>query len=309
MEKLLNLNDISNLSLISESYSHAGQDYVFSHLVFNNNITTISHEPLKFDGLTVLILLKGNLEITINSNVYTITPGSVGVMGPSDIIGIQKSESNIIEMYTLFLSTEFLKGINFDVNVINPRFLINQKPTISLKDDELALVCTYLDLLHRCAVNNSNAPQQLTLITRSIGRNIVVSLMYQLAYITELRYIMDTTIAAPQGSNSHSRKINYVHDFMSLLQQHYRKERTVAFYASKMCISPKYLSLLVRDVTGRTAADIIDRYVINEAKNMLRYSGYTIQQIAYKLNFPNQSAFGKYFKHITGMSPTSFRSN
>ena len=81
----------------------------------------------------------------------------------------------------------------------------------------------------------------------------------------------------------------------------------MAFYASQLYITPKYLSLLIKEATGRSAAEWIDEFVIMEAKNMLRFSGKNVQQVAYDLNFPNQSAFGKYFKHLTGMSPTRFQ--
>lgn len=81
----------------------------------------------------------------------------------------------------------------------------------------------------------------------------------------------------------------------------------VSFYAEKLFISPKYLSLIIKESIGRSAAEVIDEYVILEAKNLLRFSGKNIQQVAYELNFPNQSSFGKYFKHLTGMSPSEFQ--
>ena len=67
------------------------------------------------------------------------------------------------------------------------------------------------------------------------------------------------------------------------------------------------MSLIIKEATGRTAAQWIDDYVIMAAKKLLRFSGKNIQQVAYELNFSNQSAFGKYFKRITGMSPTDFQ--
>ena len=83
--------------------------------------------------------------------------------------------------------------------------------------------------------------------------------------------------------------------------------RSVAFYAGKLFISPKYLSLIIKESTGKSATDVIDSYVVLEAKNLLRFSGKNIQQVAYELNFPNQSSFGKYFKHLTGMSPSEYQ--
>ena len=71
-------------------------------------------------------------------------------------------------------------------------------------------------------------------------------------------------------------------------------------------MSVNYLSTVVKNYTGKTAGDWIDEYVILEAKSLLRFSGLNIQQIAYQLNFPTQSAFGKYFKNKTGLSPKRF---
>lgn len=104
-----------------------------------------------------------------------------------------------------------------------------------------------------------------------------------------------------------SRKLNYVQTFLRLVRTHHKRERAIGFYADKMFISPKYLSLIIKEATGRSAAEWIDQYVLQEAKNLLRYSGKNVQQIAYELNFTNQSSFGKYFKHLTGVSPTQFQ--
>ena len=91
------------------------------------------------------------------------------------------------------------------------------------------------------------------------------------------------------------------------MREYHKAERAISFYAEKMFISPKYLSLIIKESTGKSAGEWIDQYVIQEAKNMLRYSGKNVQQISYELNFPNQSSFGKYFKNLTGMSPTAFQ--
>ena len=73
-----------------------------------------------------------------------------------------------------------------------------------------------------------------------------------------------------------------------------------------MHLSPKYFTTLIKKASGQTAADWINHYVILEAKNLLKYSTMNVQEIAYSLNFPNQSFFGKYFKHHTGMTPSQY---
>ncbi len=81
----------------------------------------------------------------------------------------------------------------------------------------------------------------------------------------------------------------------------------MGFYAAQLNLTPKYLSTLIRQTSGRTASEWIDDYVILEAKNLLKYSTMSVQEIAYSLNFPNQSFFGKYFKNHTGQTPSGYR--
>ena len=83
----------------------------------------------------------------------------------------------------------------------------------------------------------------------------------------------------------------------------------MSFYAKQLNITPKYLSSVVKEVSGKTAARWIDESVILEAKALLKYSGMSIQEIAYHLNFSTQSFFGKYFKRYVGMSPLAYRNN
>lgn len=102
-----------------------------------------------------------------------------------------------------------------------------------------------------------------------------------------------------------SRQEIFFGKFIALLTQYHTQERSVTFYAEKLCITPKYFSTLIKKQTGKSAAQWIDDYVILEAKNLLKFSGMSIQEIAYHLNFSTQSFFGKYFKHQTGLSPAN----
>ena len=94
--------------------------------------------------------------------------------------------------------------------------------------------------------------------------------------------------------------------FLWLVQKHYREERGIAFYADKLCLTPKYLSTVIYQCGGRHASEWIRDYVILEAKALLKSRQYTAQQVSDLLNFPNASFFGKYFKAATGFSPRQY---
>lgn len=107
----------------------------------------------------------------------------------------------------------------------------------------------------------------------------------------------------------HTRQEELFERFINEVEAHYRKERSVKFYADLLCISPKYLSSVIYKVSQRLAGEWIDDYVILEAKTLLKSGRLSIQQISEKLNFPNQSFFGKFFKRYAGMSPKEYKNS
>jgi transcriptional regulator, AraC family len=80
------------------------------------------------------------------------------------------------------------------------------------------------------------------------------------------------------------------------------------FYADKLCVSPKHLSFLIKNATGLPANKWVTDAVIHDAKHLLQSSGNSVKEIAYILNFSNQSFFGKYFKREVGVSPSDYQS-
>lgn len=95
--------------------------------------------------------------------------------------------------------------------------------------------------------------------------------------------------------------------FLQLLEENYLRERSTGFYASQLCISPKYLSSIIKEQSGKTCAEWIDEYISFNAKTLLKDSTLSIKQISDRLGFPSQSIFGRFFKKINGVSPKEFR--
>ena len=109
------------------------------------------------------------------------------------------------------------------------------------------------------------------------------------------------------ASKAHSRRDEIFNRFIDEVQNHYKQERQVIFYAHLLCITPKYLSSVIHEVSGKYATEWIDEYVIFEAKALLKNYNITIKEICQKMNFSTQSMFAKYFKKHTGQTPRDFR--
>ena len=132
------------------------------------------------------------------------------------------------------------------------------------------------------------------------ARHLTLSMFY--GYCAVRQGVMNNNKVA-------SRQESICSEFIDVLSHNYKEQRDVVFYADRLCITPKYLSQIVKDKIGKTASEVIEGYVIEESKALLISTTMTIQQISDELHFPSQSVFGKYFKRVTGLSPREYRTS
>lgn len=308
MSTILNLRQLASLEKFSTEFSALSDDYLFARLVssdidYARSVSPRDHGdgPLRIDGMSWLLCLGGKMELEIDLSPCTLTANSMVVTTPGSMIEIKSIDSEELDCYMLFVSSTFIRDINFDPNVLASmgRREPYRRPgnMLQVSESEAATMSEYFRLLHKNSAGDGD-----DIYTKSIARNLIAALTYEVMKILTSRVDHSQIASAP-----HSRRVTYVHNFMRLVHDHHSRERSLSFYAERLFISPKYLSLIIKEATGHSATEIIDSYVILEAKNLLRFSGKNIQQIAYELNFPNQSSFGKYFKHLTGMSPSEYQ--
>lgn len=297
MQQQIHSVDPGNLNKYSVQFSSFGSDYVFSRVTKTDQFAEFTSETMRLGGVTMVLCLSGTIDINVNLASYRLTPNTLMVLGTESVFSVQQVDWDNLDAYVFIISPEFIRDINFEINIMTTMSLTpNRPPLLNLSDEEVKLMIRYFELIHYNTVDNTDARY-----VRSISRSLIAAAVYQL-----MQFVSNHTESGAR-TPALSRRATYLKEFMHLVAQHHRSERGVAFYASKLFISPKYLSLIIKESTGRSAAEWIDDYVILEAKNLLRFSGKNVQQVAYELNFSNQSSFGKYFKHLTGMSPTKFQ--
>jgi AraC-like DNA-binding protein len=297
MEKTLQFEDVAQVKSLSADYSQIDGKYLLARIIPGKRVMPTISEPHKINGLFLMIIHQGCADVEVNFELYEAPSNSVIAAPPGAILRMRVRESEDFDATMLFLAYDFLHEININPSAIALPDLREKRSSVyKLHENESVLLSRYFDLLHCNARDNSN-PR----INKNIASSLLAAAFYQ---IVQFLY---NSIGSNAGGEQPTRRSNYVNDFIKLVHIYYSKERAVKFYADKLFISPKYLSLLVKEATGRSAANFIDEFVVLEAKNMLRFSGKNIQQIAYALNFSNQSSFGKYFKHLTGMSPTEYQ--
>lgn len=108
-------------------------------------------------------------------------------------------------------------------------------------------------------------------------------------------------------SSARSREQTIFNRFIQLVNQHCREQHQISYYAERMCLTERYLSTVVRQASGTTAKDWIDRALITRIKIELRHTDKSASQLAEEFHFANPSFFSKYFRRCTGVTPLAFR--
>lgn len=120
-------------------------------------------------------------------------------------------------------------------------------------------------------------------------------------------YIHSQVVYSVAAETKSFRPSDLYNEFLSHLAANYQTAHDVKFYADKLCITSRYLSLITDKVVSKSPKQVIDDYVMNQAKVLLESSRMTIQEVAGKLGFSSQAMFCRYFKHYEGRTPTEFR--
>ena len=300
----IDIRRILALAPVIDEYS-LGTDFILGEVSGkrvekSQAILSMLKYPLRFDGYIIFFLRSGHFTIDLNLNSYEVKPQSLLVNVPGNIIKLTSYAEDHIgdaQLYFVLASRAFMSGIRFDFNkVFQESLSLLKNPCITLNEADMALAENYFTLAREVVLSDKENKKEM------LG-SLVTSFTYM---------VMDVCTRALNEARKtqtpSSARVNQLFEhFIALVTEYHNTERGVAFYADKLCLTPKYLSKLVKQASGRSAPAWIDSFVILEAKNMLKYSDKTIKEIVYALHFPNQSVFYKFFKAHTGMTPSEYR--
>ena len=253
------------------------------------SVISLYNGPSKLEVVSIGLCLEGSTRFNISLREFELIPGRMVIALPNQIIEHRQFSSNFRGIF-FAVSKSLLESLPKVGNVLSFFFF--------LKDylHEQEMIKEYHAFIRKRLKNKDDRYR----------REVVMGLMQ--GFFFELCNIFNSY--APDASavvKSKSRKEYIFERFYESLVQSYQSERSVKFYADQLCLTPKHLSGVVKEVSGKTVGEWIDELVILEAKALLNSSSMNIQEIADRLNFANQSFFGKYFKHYTGMSPKEYR--
>ncbi|MDR0413904.1 MAG: AraC family transcriptional regulator [Prevotellaceae bacterium] len=245
----------------------------------------------EFDMIVIVVCTKGYARGHLNLKPYISQTPSITVSRPGEILQYEHVSEDF-SGFVVVMSKQFAGSLLTDMQ---ERFLLRlalaDNPCLPLNSPELKTALDYC-----CLLKKTREVEELSL-RREIVKHLTLAFYYTMTYQLQIR----------SGDAQRPKAHVLLDRFIKLVQEHFREQRSVGFYADRMCLTPRYLSKVIRDDSGASAGEWIDSYVVLEAKELLKSTNMTIQQISDDLNFPSQSFFGKYFKRIVGVSPQKYR--
>lgn len=275
-----------------------GDDFILARQTNNIDLGLLRF-PSRIDGFVAAYCRKGHFKCAINLKEYEIHDGMLAVNIPNNIIQIEPVDPNeeLVEMTIVAVSPQYMTMHSADLSKIFVDAIhILKSPIMEMAPEEVELSFQYFQLIDNVMNTDSEyRDDSISYLLTSVFYLIGGMLMKRLLAVEE---------DEKQTSTRHKQVFE---SFIELVEKYHNKERSVSFYADKLCISAKYLSQIIKNLSGFSAPDVINKYVILEAQHLLRHSDMSIKEIADQLNFPNQSFFYKYFKSHTGCTPNSYR--
>lgn len=244
------------------------------------------HTPLLINDYRMGVVLKGELHVRMNLIEHRIKAGTMVFIGPGTIVEpISITPDVHIIGLALFRDLPFSVGrvpILFNGSVRDCRIVPGEQ--------QLTLVRQLIECLW------------LTVHAQPFSQPTFNALAAALMQLYNDIYNRDVE---QQEGTTHGTDI--FNRFIQLVNSHARQEHKLAYYADRMCLTQRYLGSVVREVSGATAKEWIDRAIVTEAKVMLRHSDKPMSQVADELHFPSPSFFAKFFRRITGQTPAEYR--
>lgn len=302
-----NFQDIISIVQFHPSSSHSGisKTSFDSARQLNENVhanasnTGNHNEELAPSDLTdinafIMILVEeGEVEISFDYKTYYITSDKLAFIIPNNAFRITKM-SNDFNARFLIIDRLFFEEIMQERKGTFNYISFTKNPVIRLEVDEKA------DLLNIFLLLQEKIKLPTHFFHKEMIHNITVTLFLDFLNV----------LAAKNSDLIHtmfSRQEDLVDKFFKLLAEYAREQHLLSFYANKLFITPKYLSVVLKKLTGKTGSKWINETLVFEAKKLIKSPSSNIQEVAYALNFNDQSAFGRFFKKSMGVSPLFYR--
>ena len=280
---------------LEEAKLWGNAEYMDEGLILTDHISDahIPQEPTRLNFILMALCKKGKAQYSIDTREQMVNPGDLLFISERHILDNYMASPNF-ECLCIMVSTKFYHEFVQNVKNVSSLLLFSMNnPVVSLTPREIQVFSNYFQTIREKMADRSH--QYRTPLVQAL----LLAMFYDMSNVI---YRVERLTNRKQ-TRAEATFANFIH----LLEQNFRTQRRVSWYADQLCITPKYLSEIIKKISLRTPNEWIDNYVILEARVLLKNTTKSIKEITDELNFPNQSFLGKYFKEHVGVSPSEYR--
>ena len=262
-------------------------------VVGDTDLRYFEEHSCRTEGGAILFCRRGSATVTVDQLRDRITRDTLLLLLPGSILHLNERTDDFRVRFCAF-SLELFSEAAYR---LDPSFfhILHEHAIIRLPDRIIEEVRNWFQMASYTYRDRGN------IFRNTIIRNRLQNVLLE-AFDKTQRFAPDV-----HSQTGTTRQADLFQRFVALVHEHCTEQREVAFYADRLCISTRYLSTIIRSVAHSTAKEFIDRSVVLEIKMLLGSTELSVQEIAYRLHFPDQSYLGRFFKKHTGVSPTEFR--
>ena len=287
-------NRITDATL-EEARQWGNAEYMTDGLILTDRISEapIPQSSTRLNFILMAMCKKGKAQYSIDTRQQVVKPGDLMFVSERHVIDNYEASPDF-ECLCIMLTTEYYHGFVQDVKNVSSLLLFSMNnPVVPLTSKEIQVFSNYFETIRKKMADTSHHYRS------PLIKALLLAMFYDMSNVI---YRVER-----QGNRKHTRAEAIFANFIRLLEENFRTQHRVSWYAEQLCITPKYLSEIVKKISLRTPNDWIDSYVILEARVLLKNTTKSIKEITDELNFPNQSFLGKYFKEHVGVSPSEYR--
>ena len=280
---------------LEEAKTWKNAKYMDNGMVLTDHIADapIPQTPARMNFILMALCQQGTATYDIDTRQQTVKPGDLLFISEGHIVNNYQASSDF-SCLCILVSTAYYHSFVQNVKNVSSLLLFSMNnPVVALTPREIEVYTNYYRVIGEKIQDTKHHYQD------ELVKTWLLAMFYDMSNVI-WRVERNEKKAQSRADVVFSR-------FIRLLEEHYRKERRVSWYAKQLAITPKYLSETVKEVSKRTPNDWIDHYVVLEIRVLLKNSTKSIKEITEELHFPNQSFLGKYFKEHVGVSPLAYR--
>ena len=251
--------------------------------------------PCELEGVGIVLCYQGDFVFSLNGKKTVARKGEILFLPEGGSFRVVHQSDDLQVRFLFYRIEPIRKLLGNEVVAMSLYNRMTPEPHHLWVTGEEKELERYIELLDTTLEDTSNP---YTIYEQKL---LLLSLTHRLCAIYSRRF-------QPLGETM-ERKHEVFIQLIKLIEEHYTEQRSVEFYADKLCLTPKYLSALSKEVCGYTVQELVFKSVIRKAISLLKNTQKSAQEISNELNFPNPSYFGTFFKKQTGLSPQQYRNS